>query len=159
MNVNVNRDTMEEEKEMRLPDTSFEEQMIQEEDPDILFAIQESLRLQKYEVQIESLRKKEEQRRLEQKQKEEDYLLAKKKKFGLLLARLKTLLQHSPSPQESLIIQDLIHGIEWSCTRSYFVFEFQPTYQSHPKDRHTWILHHLSKPFQKLLLDENLMHD
>jgi len=159
----IDKKKMEEKYEERAPDPMIEDRMIQddEEDSEILLAIQESLQSftqqRKYELQIERLRKEEEIRRIEMKKKEKELLENRKKKLGLVLARLRVMLSHSHDTQEIQIIQDIMNDIEWSFTHTYFLCGFTPTSYKCVKEKKKWIQSHLSETFQQLLREENIL--
>ena len=123
-----------------------------EEDPEIRFAMEESLRMYEKDLemneQIEKLKREQELKQKEEETLEEIRVQSIRDKLGLIISRLKTVFATDP------IAQDLLQWMEWECTPTHYLTSFRPATKSTIHQMKTWIKKNLNPTMQKILEEQ-----
>jgi hypothetical protein len=121
-------------------------------DPDVRFAIEESLRMYEKEIEMNEQVSKLKQEQIQKQQEEEEIEQVRvqsiREKLGLVIARLKTIFS------KDSVAQDLLQWIEWECTPTHLLTSFRPETKSTIHEMKTWIKKNLNPAMQKILEDQ-----
>jgi len=124
-----------------------------ENDPEMMMAIEESLRMYEKNVemnkQVEKLQQNQSQKAEKEKAEEELRVENLRKKLGIIISRLKSI-----SSTDS-VAEDLLTWINWECTPTHLLTSFRPPTKNSLYEMKNWIQKNLNPSMQKLLEEQN----